>query len=60
MRIRILELPSIVTGDDIETPYALILDQAGDDTEALSQVQEIGHTIGARGTIVFSDTVDFE
>lgn len=64
-RIQILELPMIDRrGDGMETPFALIVDQAGqslvDETGLLHQglQQNLRELLGARAVLVFEDTVD--
>lgn len=65
IRIQILELPMIDRrGDGMETPFALIVDQAGpslvDETGLLHQglQQNLRELLGARAVLVFEDTVD--
>lgn len=63
-RIQILELPMVHRGDDTETPFALIIDQAGpslvDETGLLREglQQNLREQLGARAVLVFEETVD--
>jgi len=57
-RIQILELPSVVVGEVVETPFALIVDEAEgafDDVEFLSAFKE---ACGARAIGVFAGTIN--
>lgn len=59
-RIQVLELPSVVVGDLVETPFALIIDQAevafeGPGHPLLAKFME---KIGAKAIGVFSETID--
>ncbi|GAA3121828.1 hypothetical protein [Streptomyces echinatus] len=63
-RIQILELPTEHHGDDMITPFALIIDQAGsslvDETGLLHQglQQNLRDQLGARAVLIFEDTVE--
>ncbi|MEU1219210.1 hypothetical protein [Streptomyces microflavus] len=58
-RIRVLELPAEHRGDDMTTPFVLVVDQAADlvnqvDTTALAE------KVGARAVLCFADPIDLE
>lgn len=58
-RIQILELPSIVNGDDVETPFAVIIDNVGQDFNVSDAVRaDITEQLGAVGTIITSIPLD--
>lgn len=73
-RIQILELPMVHHGEDTETPFAVIIDQADDSTlEALGMSTNslspmgglmqtlsisVAEQLGARTVLVFEETVD--
>lgn len=59
-RIQILELPSVVVGDLVETPFALIIDQAEGAFEGPGHPLLAGfkEALGARAIGVFSETID--
>lgn len=66
-RIQILELPTEHHGDDMTTPFVLIIDQADDATRyALGPTDDtmytaqatIAEAIGARTVLVFPTTID--
>lgn len=63
MRIQILELPAEHHGDDMTTPFAVIIDQATpDQVEALREerdtYREFMKEIGARDCLVTRHTLD--
>lgn len=58
-RIRVLELPAEHRGDDMITPFVLVVDQAEGiidwvDTAALAE------KVGARAVLCFADPIDLE
>lgn len=59
MRIQILELPTIVKGDDVTTPFAVVLDQLPPgtllDDAGRSRIQA---QTGAVGVIGFDKTIE--
>jgi hypothetical protein len=63
MRIQILELPAVVVGDDVTTPFALVFDQCPPvdqegnypDDERMANVTT---AVGASGFFATSQTVD--
>lgn len=65
-RIQILELPVQVNGDDVETPFALIIDQVTDDDRSIDlgvvfdarSIELLKDATGARGVIVYDGTLD--
>lgn len=64
-RIQILELPTEHHGDDMTTPYILVIDQAptdGDTYDAfhrdLEGQKDIAERIGARAILCFTETID--
>lgn len=62
-RIQILELPTEHHGDDMATPFVLIVDQADYDSlnslsAALEGWQSVKDQIGARAVLVFEETVE--
>lgn len=60
MRIQILPLPSVVVGDDVQEPFALIVDQYDADVD--EQMAEGWRTFkencGARALLITPDTVE--
>lgn len=57
-RIQILELPTEHHGDDMVTPFLLILDQV-EDAEALNDnMQGAKELSGARGILAFTETIE--
>jgi len=66
MRIQILPLPSVVVGDDVEEPFALVIDQwetdadASDATRTMRAMawQQFREECGARALIATSETVE--
>ncbi len=65
-RIQILELPTEHHGDDMTTPFVLVIDQyqpqryilGSDQPEPLDQFERTAGRIGARAVLVFEETVD--
>lgn len=59
-RIQILELPTEHHGDDMVTPYLLIIDQVGDDMadEIARWPDDIAKRTGARHVLCFAETVE--
>jgi hypothetical protein len=60
-RIQILELPVVHHGDDMETPFILIIDQASaDNADNIRRSIDAGHMeqVGARAVLCFTETVD--
>lgn len=61
MRIQILPLPTVVKGDDVEEPFALVVDQCKSGLYAERDAQEwagFKEAIGARGILVTPETVE--
>lgn len=72
MRIQVLELPTVVVGDEVTTPFALIFDQCpepertlsfgGDvvreDFLAIPDVRDFADNVGASGYFCTAETVD--
>lgn len=54
MRLQILHLP----GPEDEHPFALIIDNAGEDQDYLAPVEGFGQRIGARAVAIFSGEVE--
>ncbi|MFF1709305.1 hypothetical protein [Streptomyces sp. NPDC058268] len=60
-RIQILELPTEHHGDDMITPFAVIVDQVpkGDDSiDPAADYSNVAKELGARAIMLFHDTVD--
>jgi len=71
-RIKVLELPSKVIGELIETPFALIIDQVereelttfdGDAVQVAfeltqAEADQIARSVGARGAVLTACTLD--
>lgn len=63
MRIQILELPAIVKGDDVVTPFALIFDQCppvyslGQEEDQRQRLDSFVSAIGASGFFATPETV---
>lgn len=63
MRIQILELPAVVAGDDVTTPFALIFDrcpqldkvEAGQDLA--ERIANLTNAVGASGFFATAETV---
>lgn len=60
MRIQILPLPSVVKGDDVEEPFALVVDRFEwpIDDSALERWQKFKDMCGARAVLVDPGTVE--
>lgn len=60
MRIQILPLPSVMVGDDMEEPFALIVDQhdADLDQQTADEWQRFKTSAGARALLITPDTVE--
>ncbi|GIH91960.1 hypothetical protein ACFFMN_33870 [Planobispora siamensis] len=61
MRIQVLNLPSVVVGEDVQEPFALIVDQAGTAAEVdhnLARLTTFATQIGAQGLFVTQETVE--
>lgn len=63
MRIQILPLPSVIVGDNVEEPFALVIDQAGEtaslDNQAIyADLTTFAINCGARATYMTADTVE--
>ena len=61
MRIQILPLPTVVKGDDVEEPFALVVDQCKSGLYTEQDAQEwagFKEAIGARGILVTPETVE--
>lgn len=62
-RLRVLELPTQVDGDDVRTPYLLVVDRCEPELAATMQTansEAIQASTGARGLIAFGFEVDLE
>jgi hypothetical protein len=57
VRIQILPLPSIVRGDDMEEPFALVFDQIEDDAPKLL-LYEFARQCGAKTHVMVPQTVE--
>ena len=60
MRIQILPLPSVVVGDDVEEPFALIVDQHDSDVDqqTADEWHQFKTSAGARALLITPDTVE--
>lgn len=60
MRIQILPLPSVMVGDDMDEPFALIVDQHDSvvDEQTAEEWQRFKTNTGARALLVTPDTVE--
>ncbi|WP_068925003.1 hypothetical protein [Planobispora rosea] len=61
MRIQVLTLPSVVVGDDVEEPFALVVDQVHDrirDEVEGEKWRLFRDQCGARALLVTSETVE--
>lgn len=60
MRIQILPLPSVMVGDDMDEPFALIVDQhdSAVDEQTAEEWQRFKTNSGARALLVTPDTVE--
>lgn len=62
-RLRILELPSQTRGDELTTPFAIIVDRVPTDSLLADHPEDLGaaaKALGAAGTLVFADEIDIE
>jgi hypothetical protein len=68
-RIQILELPTEHHGDDMVTPFVLVVDEyvperyvigldQGDQPQPIDQFEGVAQKIGARAVLVFEETVE--
>lgn len=59
-RLQILELPMVHNGDATETPFILVIDQAGTDTTKYiaDWPDDIAQRLGARHVLCFPSTID--
>lgn len=57
-RIQILELPTEHHGDNMVTPFLLILDQVNDVDVLQASLQGARELSGARGILAFEETVE--
>lgn len=57
-RIQILELPTEHHGDDMVTPFLLILDQVEDAEGISTSMQGAKELSGARGILAFAETIE--
>ncbi|GAA3417591.1 hypothetical protein [Streptosporangium vulgare] len=57
MRIQILPLPSVVVGDDVQEPFALVIDQAEDDIHK-ELLGEFARQCGAKTFVIVPQTVE--
>lgn len=57
-RIQILELPTEHHGDDMTTPFLLILDQVEDAKAISTSMQGAKELSGARGILAFEETIE--
>jgi len=61
MRIQILPLPTVVKGDDVEEPFALVVDQCKSGLYSEQDAKEwagFKEAVGARGILVTPETVE--
>ncbi|TMS00176.1 hypothetical protein [Nonomuraea basaltis] len=60
MRIQILTLPSVMVGDDMDEPFALIVDQHDSDLDqqTAEEWQRFKTSAGARALLITPDTVE--
>lgn len=60
MRVQILPLPSVVVGDNVEEPFALIVDQHDSDMDqqTADEWQRFKDSAGARALLITPDTVE--
>lgn len=60
MRVQILPLPTLMNGDHLEEPFALIIDRCPADAfdELNEQGKQFKESAGARALLVTSDTVE--
>lgn len=59
-RIQILELPTEHHGDDMVTPFAIVIDQlpADADGHVADDYSGLAEKLGARAVLAFEDTVE--
>lgn len=64
-RIQILELPTEHRGDDMITPFALVIDQVPTDEAKFDAIRrdllndgDLASRLGARAVLVFEDTIE--
>lgn len=69
-RIQILELPSIVNGENVTTPIAIVIDQVDADEirsqagvvrtnlDSVVDIESVKEQTGAIGVLVTADTLD--
>ncbi len=59
-RLRVLELPAEHRGEDMTTPFVLVVDQASELN--LDRINEaaLAEKVGARAVLCFADSVDLE
>lgn len=57
-RIQILELPTEHHGDDMTTPFLLILDQVEDVEAVRASMNGAKELSGARGILAFEETIN--
>lgn len=60
-RLRIVELPMVHIGEETETPFVVILDQAAKDSPLLAESDRfmtLAKGWGARGAFVTTDTIE--
>lgn len=57
MRIQILPLPSVMVGDDMEEPFAMVFDQAEDGIDKLL-LHEFARLCGAKTLVFYPGTVE--
>ncbi|MCD0450777.1 hypothetical protein LO762_16490 [Actinocorallia sp. API 0066] len=58
MKLQVVELPSVVVGENVETPFMVVLsevDEPAPDPEVLSRAAD---RIGARGFLVSGEAVE--
>lgn len=62
MRLRYMELPSVVVGDLVQTPFVLIFDRCTDAEVAgvLRDSPSIAKSSGARAAFAFGHEVDLD
>ncbi|GHE33436.1 hypothetical protein GCM10017673_40480 [Streptosporangium violaceochromogenes] len=58
MRVQILLLPSVVVGDSLEEPFALIVDQHTAASDDVTPWEQFKADCGARAVLVTSETVE--
>lgn len=60
MRVQVLELPSRVAGDCVDTPFALVIDRMDDDAdqEGIDALKVFGRGVGAVDVLVTNADVE--